>query len=70
MLDWKIADWKTSLRIVLATNYPLYRVIRMSSSNSNFCQGWLTGNYMEPDYLVITWRSRIIYEKLKRQMGR
>jgi hypothetical protein len=41
---------ENELRIVLAINYPLYRVIRMSSRNSIFCQGWLTGKNTETDY--------------------
>ena len=41
---------ENELRIVLAINYPLYRVIRMSSRNLNFRQGWLTEKTTETDY--------------------
>jgi hypothetical protein len=57
---------ENKLRIVLAINYPLYMVIRMSSRNSSFRQGWLTVKYAERDYLALTWRTKTIYEKLKR----
>jgi hypothetical protein len=61
---------ENELRIVLAINYPLFGVIRMSSRNSSFRQGWLTRKNVEPDYLALTWRSKNIYEKLKHQMDR
>lgn len=41
---------ENELRIISAIYYPLYRVIRMSSRNSSFRQGWLTGKNTEPDY--------------------